>query len=150
MNATLKGLAAMVLLLSAAGCGDLRSDPLLPPVDGAVAAKAGGTLTFSSTADYSMQSEQTAMGTAGAIQFTGSITTPTPCYELVATQRTGASGVTLTVTARRTADMCMQVITFHNYTGAMSGLAPGPYAVQVMHEVGKSRWMAFSGGVTVQ
>lgn len=150
MNARTRGLAAIVMLLSAAGCGDLRSEPLLPIVDGAVAAKAGGTLEFSSTADYSMQSEQTAMGTTGAIQFTGSITTPTPCYDVKAAHRTSGSTVTLTVSARSTGGICMQVITFHNYTGSVSRLAAGTYTFEVIHEVGTSRSLAFQQDVTVQ
>lgn len=150
MNARMKGLAAIVLLLSAAGCGDLRSEPLLPVVDGAQGAKSGATLTFSSTPDYSMQSEQTAMGTVGAIQFTGSITTPTPCYEVKAAQRTSGGTVTLTVSARSTGGICTQVITNHNYTGSVSGLPAGPHTFNVMHEVGTNRWQAFSQGVMVQ
>jgi hypothetical protein len=138
------------MLLSAAGCGDLRSEPLLPIADGAVAARAGGTLAFSSTADYSAQSEQTAMGTTGAIQFTGSITTPTPCYEVAGAQRTSGSTVTLTVSARGTGGICMQVITFHNYTGSVSRLPAGTYTFEVVHEVGTSRSVAFRQEVVVR
>lgn len=149
MYARIKGLAALVLLISAAACGDLRSDPLLP-VDGIQAVRNGAMLTFSSTPDYSMQAEQTAMGSAGAINFTGSITTPTPCYAVSATQRTVGNAVTLTVTARGTGGICTQVITHHNYTGSVSRLPMGAYTFTAMHEVGNNRWQAFGGDVTVQ
>ena len=148
MNATSRGIAAIAMLLTAAGCGDFRSEPLLPPAD-AVAAKAAGTLTFSSQADYSTQYEQTATGTVGAIEFTGSLTTPNPCYSVHASHRAGGSTITLTVSARSTGGVCTQVITYHNYTGDVSRLAPGEYTFQVVHEVGTSRSTVFSQPVTV-
>lgn len=149
MYATLKGLAAIVTLAAAAACTDLRSEPLLPAPETALEAKAGGTLTFTSTTSHSEEWPQTAVGTTGAIEFTGSLTTSTPCFDVRAAHRASGSTITLTVTARSTGGTCIQVITHHNYQGAVSKLAPGTYTFEVVHDVG-GRQTVFSEMVTVR
>jgi hypothetical protein len=150
MYSKAKGLIACIALAALAACGDARTEPLLPPDDALMGKGRQGTLAFSSTTDYSVQYEQTATGAPGAIQFTGSLTTPTPCYDVTASHRTGGSQVTLTVSARATGGGCIQVIANHNYEGAISRLASGTYDFEVIHEVGTSRSVVFSDVVTVQ
>jgi hypothetical protein len=149
MYARMKGLVSILALAAVAACGDARQDLLIPGED-ALLSKGQGTLTFSHTTAYDQAFEQTATGETGAIAFTGSVTTPTPCYDVKATHRTSGSRVTLTVSARSTGSGCIQVIAYQNYEGAISRLTPGTYEFVVVHEVGTSRSTVFTGAVTVQ
>jgi uncharacterized protein (DUF2141 family) len=57
--------------------------------------------------------------------------------------------ITLTVTAASTGGICTQVITNNNYTGSISGLAPGSYTFNVVHSTGGgSSETAYSSTVT--
>jgi hypothetical protein len=93
-------------------------------------------LTFSYEQSQSEESPPTASGGDGSISFTGSITTPTPCYSVSASHREEGSRITLRVTAQREGEMCTQVITHNNYTGAVRGLSSGTYQFVVMHGTG--------------
>jgi hypothetical protein len=153
MKGSIKALAAAAAIAMSAACSDSATTPT--GTDAFLAAPAAAqapssTLTFASTQSNSEQSPQTASGSVGGIDFTGSLTTPTPCYNVTATHRERSSSVTVTVSAARTGDFCIQVITYNNYVGRVSGLAPGTYTFTVVHEIGSSRSTAFNGTVTVQ
>ena len=45
--------------------------------------------------------------------------------------------------------VCVQVITFHSYSGRVSGLAAGTYQFEVVHQAGTSRSTALTAQVTV-
>ena len=153
MNALTKGLMTIALLAATAACdgSPTTASALVSDQDGVSMAKQQQSrLTFSSTQSYEAQADQTASGAVGAINFTGSLTTGTPCYNVSATHQSGSTSVTVTVTASSSGGFCSQVITYNNYTGSVSNLAAGTYNFTVIHEVGGSRTTAFSGPVTVQ
>lgn len=153
MNGTIKGLVAIAALFTTVACSDASpTEPTLTAPGAAAFAKPGsgaGTLSFTSTQDYSNSTPQTATGGTGAIDFTGSLTTGTPCYDVTASH-SGSSTITVTVTAAPTGGGCIQVVTNNNYTGRISGLAAGTYGFTVVHAVGTSRTTAYSSTVTVQ
>lgn len=154
MTGQLKALAMMVALATATACGDASSptEALTPPEVAAQAAKPSqpsSTLTFSSTRSYDTRQSQTATGTVGAINFTGSVTTSNPCFDVTATHGQQQNVVTLTVSAAYNGNICTQVITNHNYQGAVSGLPAGSYTFNVVHNVSGSSTTAYSGTVLV-
>lgn len=53
------------------------------------------------------------------------------------------------MTAAPTDGICAQVITYHNYTGAVSGLAPGTYDFQIVEAVGGRSTTVLTQQVTV-
>lgn len=154
MKALTKGLMTIALLAATAACdgSPTAGSALVAGNDAFSAAKApSGTLTFSSTQSYSEQTPQTASGGTGAINFTGSLTTGTPCVNVSATHGVRNNVVTVTVTAANSGGICTQVITNNNYTGSVSGLPAGTYTFNVVHQGGfDSGQTVYSGPVTVQ
>lgn len=154
MTRTIKTLVAAVTLTAAAACSDATpTDPssslVAAPESGVSAAKQSSSLTFNSTKSYSSQSEQTALGGVGAIDFSGSLMTGNPCYDVSATHREGQGSVTVTVSAAGNGGLCTQVITYHNYQGRVHGLASGSYTFTVVHDVNGNSTTAYSGNVLV-
>ncbi|HEY0016029.1 MAG TPA: hypothetical protein VGC13_06905 [Longimicrobium sp.] len=147
-----KGLMMIALVAATAACdGSPTAGSALVAGEGIAAAKApSGTLTFASTQSSSEQTPQTATGGTGTISFTGSVTTPTPCFDVSATQSGRRDTITLTVTASPNGGFCAQVITNNNYTGSISGLAPGTYTFNVVHVVNGTSETAYTSTVTVQ
>lgn len=151
MKGLAKGLMTIALLAATTACdGSPTAGSALISADDGIAMARGSRLTFNSTQNYSTGNEQTASGSAGAIDFSGSVTTGTPCYDVSAAHQDGASDVTVTVTANDTGQICQQVITFNNYNGRVSGLAAGTYNFTVIHNVNGSSSTAFTGPVTVR
>lgn len=154
MKALTKGLMTIALLATTAACdGSPTEASAFAGNEGISAAQApapSGTLTFSSTQSYSEQTPQTASGGVGTINFTGSLTTGTPCYNVSASHSGRRNTVTLTVTAASTGGICTQVVTNNNYTGNISGLAAGTYTFNVVHVTNGSSETAYSSTVTVQ
>lgn len=151
MKGLAKGLTMAVLAAAVAACdGSPTTASAIAPEDGGIAMAKRSRLSFSSTQSYETQTPQTASGGAGAIDFTGSLTTGTPCYDVSATHSSGSGAVTVTVTGTSTGGFCAQVITHNNYTGRVSGLAAGTYDFTVIHEVGGTRSTAYSAPVAVQ
>jgi hypothetical protein len=140
MYARMKGLVAGVAILTVAACAD-TNQPLVPPAD--VAASSHGNLRFSVSTSHTQEDPQTAVGTRRGIDFTGSVTTGDPCYDVSAVHQTSGSDVTLTVTATSTGAFCTQVITYHNYEGAISQLDSGTYDFTVVHVVNGSSYVAY-------
>ncbi len=153
MKALTKGLMTIALLAATAACdGSPTAGSALAAESDAFTAQApSSTLTFSSTQSYSEQTPQTASGGTGAINFTGSLTTGTPCVNVSATHSERRGTITVTVTAADNGNICTQVITHNNYTGSVSGLAAGTYTFNVVHQGGfGGTQTAYSGTVTVQ
>jgi hypothetical protein len=155
MKALTKGLMTLALLAATAACdgSPTAGSALMAGDEGFSAAQApapSGTLTFSSTQSYSEQTPQTASGGTGAISFTGSLTTSTPCVDVSATHATRRGTITVTVSAVSNGNICTQVITNNNYTGSISGLAPGTYTFNVLHSAGGGAETAYSSTVTVR
>lgn len=146
MKAMAKGLTRTMLAMVAA-----TGAAFVPAGGGDGAAqRAASTLTFTSTQSTETQSPQTATGGEGSIDFTGSVTTGTPCYTVTGAHTDRRGNVTVTVRAESTGAPCTQIITNNNYTGRVSGLAAGTYQFTVVHRVGNQSETAFTGTVTVQ
>ncbi len=151
MKAVTKGLMTIALLAATAACdgSPTAASAFVSESDGIAMAKAG-SFTFNNTASYSTQNPQTASGSAGGIDFTGSLTTSTPCYDVSASRSVNQSNVTVTVTANENGNICTQVITNQNYTGRVGALAAGTYNFTVVHVTNGASQTAWSGAVTVQ
>jgi hypothetical protein len=151
MKGTIRSLAAALMVAGVAACSDSASPTgsSLVADEPSFSSHTSATLTFASTQSYDTQTPQTATGGTGGIDFTGSLTTGTPCYDVSASLNQRSGTITVTVTATSSGGACIQVITHNNYTGQVSGLAPGTYDFRVVHEAGHSRTTAFSGQVTV-
>ena len=156
MNTRAKGLAAIALAAATAACS---GSPTAGAVfasgnDGTGTESSPGVLTFTSTQSTIVQTAQTAAGGVAAIDFTGSLTTGTPCNVVTATHDTSGNDITVTVTATPTTTTpgtaCVQVVTFNNYTGRISALLPGTYDFSVLHVRAGTTTTAFFGTVTVQ
>lgn len=147
MNGRIKALLAVAALGLAAACADRGITAPTAPLG----AKGGGgfPMTFTVAQSYDAGTAQTAAGGAGVVDFAGSFQTPTPCYDVTAAN--GASkGITVTVTAVDNGNICPQVITWQNYTGQLTGVGPGSYALRVVHVVaGRSR-TAWNGTIVVR
>ena len=153
MKALTRGLMTLVLSAAAAACdgSPTTASALVPGGEGIAAARQpGSTLTFAVTQSQQTQGTQTATGGVGGIDFTGSLTTGTPCYTVTASHTGLRSDVTVTVSASSDGGICTQVITYNNYTGRVSGLAAGTYNFTVLHQGGFGNETAFSGPVIVQ
>ncbi len=151
MNTMIKGLLTIALLATAACDGaPTASNSFAEPTDGpAFSEVSAAAVNFSYTQSGSTETPQTATGGTGSINFTGSVTTPTPCYELTAAQGGRRTDVTVTITAADTGGFCTQVITNNNYTGSVTGLAAGTYNFTVVEVVNGTRTTAYSGPVVV-
>lgn len=153
MNAMTKGLLTIAMLATAACDGaPTASSAFAEPTDGPsfAAAPAPGTLSFGYTQSGTTETPQTVTGGAGSINFTGSVATPTPCYELTAAKSGRRNDITVTVTAAGTGGFCTQVITNNNYQGAVTGLAAGTYNFTLVEVVNGTRTTEYTGPVVVQ
>ena len=130
MNAMTQGLMTISLLAATAwGGASTAPSAFASHADGPAFAE----LTFSST-QSSEATPPSSSGGEGRIDFAGSITTPTPCYEVSASHTERRNAVTVTVSTADAGGICTQVITNNNYQGAVTGLEPGTYVFTVMHE----------------
>lgn len=148
-----KGLMTLALVAATAACdgAPTASSALAAQTDGPalVQAQAKSRLTFTSTQNYQQATPQTATGSARSIDFTGSLTTSNPCYDVTASHSTSSNEVTLTVSAVSTGGFCAQVMTYNNYEGAISGLQSGTYDFTVVHDVNGSQTVAYQDTVVV-
>ncbi|HYR08780.1 MAG TPA: hypothetical protein VEQ60_13450 [Longimicrobium sp.] len=153
MKAVTRGLMTIALLAATAACdgSPTTASAFVSESDGASMA-AAGSFTFNNTPsyDFATRNSQTATGGAGGIDFTGSLTTNNPCYDVSASRGVRQTEVTVTVTANYNGNTCMQVITHQNYTGRVSGLAAGTYNFTVVHVTDGASQTAWTGAVTVQ
>ncbi|HEX2208170.1 MAG TPA: hypothetical protein VHG93_10850 [Longimicrobium sp.] len=155
MKALAKGLMTIALLAATTACdgSPTGSSAFVSEGDGiAMASQPSSTLSFSSTQtyDFASRTAQSASGSAGGIEFAGSLETGTPCVNVSATHNHRRNDVTVTVTATDNGNICQQVITHNNYTGRVSGVAAGSYSFTVVHSAGGRSQTAWSGAVTVQ
>jgi hypothetical protein len=147
-----RNLLTLALLAATAACdgAPTASSALAAPTEGPSLAQSRSRLSFSYTQSGSTETPQTATGGVGQINFTGSITTGTPCYDLTATHGAQGNGITVTVTAASTGGFCTQVITNNNYQGAVTSLAAGSYTFTVIEVVNGQQTTAFTGPIVVQ
>jgi hypothetical protein len=152
MKGMTRNLLTLLLVLAAAACdgAPTASSAFAADVDAPALAQSPGVLTFSSTQSYSDPAPQTASGALARIDFTGSVTTGTPCHAVTGSHTTRGSDVTLTVTATRTGQVCTQVVAHNNYQGSVAALTPGTYTFTVIHDVNGTRTTAYTATVVVQ
>ncbi|HEX8907177.1 MAG TPA: hypothetical protein VF771_20160 [Longimicrobiaceae bacterium] len=146
MYGMIRSALAVAALALVAACGD-RS--VVAP-EGPAAAK-GGTvypMTFTVTQSFSGGMAQTVTGGVGTIDFTGTLQTPTPCYDVTATNLTGRA-IVATVTATDLGGICTQVITWNDYAGQLTGIPAGSHAFKLVHVVGGRSTTMWSGTVNV-
>lgn len=155
MHRTLKGIITLATFAAVTACGDAASPTESSFVDAPSSpalAKPGGSqgqLSFSYTQSQSSETAQSSIGGVGRIDFTGSLTTGTPCVNVGATHSASTNTVTVTVSAAPNGSACIQVVTFNNYQGAVTGLSAGTYTFTVIHELGNSRTTAYTSTVVV-
>ena len=153
MKALAKGLTTLALLAATAACDSspTAGSAFVSETDGiSMAASSNFTFNYTSTYDFYARTPQSASGSVGGIDFAGSTTTNNPCYNVSASRSVRQNNVTVTVTASYNGNMCTQVITHHNYTGRVAGLAAGTYNFTVVHETDGAEKTAWTGPVTVQ
>jgi hypothetical protein len=152
MTRSLKGMMTAAALFAVAACSDAGT-PVEPASSFApvapVAAKSNTQLTFSNTTSTTSAQPESATGGAGRIDFTGSLQTPTPCYNVTATHSASEATVTVTVSASPNGQACIQVIAQQNYTGAVTGLAPGIYTFTLVHKTPDGSAPAYTAPVIV-
>lgn len=147
MLKTIRGLVLAVGMLAAAG--GTRAAAHVPGVEVGTWARDQGTLSFTNTQSNEAAQEASAGGGAGTIRFQGSVQTPNPCYDVTASQRQRGKRIIVTVTAAPTDGFCTQVITYNNYSGQLSGVAPGTYDFQLVQVVGGRSTTVLTREVTV-
>lgn len=153
MKALAKGLMTIALLAATTACdGSPTAGSALVSESDGIAMAAASNFTFTNTPSYSTKNAQTASGSVGGIDFTGSLTTPNPCYDVSASRsvRQTSVTVTVTVTANGNGNTCTQVITNQNYTGRVAGLSAGTYTFTVVHQTDGTAQTAYTSTVTVQ
>jgi hypothetical protein len=139
MYRTIKSLAAIAAIATAAACGDAASptESAFTAPEAPLAAKpptgSTGQLTFSYTQSQSDEQAQSALGGLGTINFTGSLFSGTPCVNVTATHSATSSVVNLNVTSASNGNVCIQVVTYNNYQGNISGLPAGTYTFNAVH-----------------
>jgi ABC-type oligopeptide transport system substrate-binding subunit len=152
MKALIKGLMTIAMIAATAACDGsptASSSAFTPESDGIAMAKASN-FTFNNTASYTTANPQTATGGTGFIDFSGTLMTGTPCYNVTGARSVSGTNVTVTVTANDNGNICQQVITNQNYTGRVSALAAGTYNFTVVHVTNGTSATAYSSTVTVQ
>lgn len=81
-----------------------------------------------------------ATGGTGTVTAHGTISTPNPCHDLSGTAARDGSTLTLTVSARSNAEMCIQSIGTLGYDATLRGVPAGSYTLRVMHSYGGTGW----------
>ena len=152
MTRSLKGIMTAAALFAVAACSDAApTEPasFAPEVE-ARAAKPSGNFTFSVNQSNTQEQPFSSSGGTGRINFAGSMFTGTPCYDVTGSSSTSGGTVTVTVSAAsNTTGGCIQVITYNNYSGAVSGLAAGTYTLNIVHQRGTTSEVAYTSTVTV-
>ncbi len=81
-----------------------------------------------------------ATGGTGTVAVRGTISTPNPCYALSGTAAREGSTLTLTVSARSNAEVCIQVIGTLGYDATLRGVPAGSYTLRVVHTYAGTGW----------
>ena len=147
MYGRIKGaLAVAALVLTAAACGDRSVTAPAAPVAGRNPVVF--PMTFNVTQSFSAGQAFTATGGPGVVDFTGTLQTPTPCFDVTATN-VQSHAIVVTVTATDLGGICTQVVTWNDYNGQLTGVPAGAHAFKVVHVVGGHSTTMWNGTVTV-
>jgi len=114
-----------------------------PPADGQGPAQTpapGGPITVELKQRDPGGAADGATGGTGTVTVRGTIDTPNPCYALSGTAAREGSTLTLTVTARSNAEVCIQSIGTLGFDATLRGVPPGSYTLRVVHSYGGTGW----------
>jgi hypothetical protein len=81
-----------------------------------------------------------ATGGTGTVDVRGTVSTPNPCYALSGTAAREGNTLTLTVTARSTAEACIQSIGTLAFDATLRNVPAGSYTVRVVHTYAGTGW----------
>ena len=77
---------------------------------------------------------------AEAMELTGAIATPNPCYDVEAELLAEGSVLTLTLTARARGGFCAEVVAAFEYRARITGLDAGTYELTTVHAYPETGW----------
>jgi len=100
----------------------------------------GGPVTVELTQREPGGAPDGATGGTGTVAVRGTISTPNPCYALSGTAARDGSTLTLTVSARSTAEACIQSIGTLAFDATLRGVPAGSYTLRVLHTYGGTGW----------
>ena len=75
-----------------------------------------------------------------AVEVTGAMATPNPCYEISARLAPEGGKLTLTLTAIATGGFCAQVVAAFEYRARITGLDAGTYELVTLHTYPETGW----------
>ena len=81
-----------------------------------------------------------ATGGAGTVTVSGTVSTPNPCHVLSGAASREGSTLTLTLTARSNAEMCIQSIGSLGFDATLRSVPAGSYTLRVVHTYPGSGW----------
>ncbi|HEX8360169.1 MAG TPA: hypothetical protein VF613_08680 [Longimicrobium sp.] len=81
-----------------------------------------------------------ATGGAGTVTVSGTVSTPNPCHALSGAASREGSTLTLTISARSNAEMCIQSIGSIGFDATIRGVPAGRYTLRVVHTYPGSGW----------
>lgn len=81
-----------------------------------------------------------ATGGTGSVTVRGTISTPNPCYALSGAAASEGRTLTLTVTARSNAEVCVQSIGTLGFDATLRGVPAGSYTLRVVHTYVGTGW----------
>jgi hypothetical protein len=109
------------------------------PATGATPAP-GGPITVQLTQRAPSGTGDGATGGTGSVTVRGTISTPNPCFALSGAAASEGRTLTLTVTARSNAEVCVQSIGTLGYDATLRGVPAGSYTVRVVHTYVGTGW----------
>ena len=110
------------------------------PATGATPPSSGGPITVELTQRAPSGTGDGATGGTGTVTVRGTISTPNPCYALSGAAASEGRTLTLTVTARSNAEVCVQSIGTLGYDATLRGVPAGSYTVRVVHTYTGTGW----------
>lgn len=77
---------------------------------------------------------------SAALDLSGAIATPNPCYSIDARLAEDGRTLTLTLSANATGGICVQMLAAFQYSARITGLKPGHYTVVMVYDYPGSGW----------
>lgn len=77
---------------------------------------------------------------AESFEVTGAIATPNPCYTVAASLAADGPTLRLTLSAKATGGICIQMLAMFGYKATITGLSPGSYTVVTAYEYPDAGW----------
>lgn len=103
-------------------------------------AAAAGPITVELKQREPNEAGDAATGGAGTVTVSGTVSTPNPCHVLSGAAAREGSTLTLTITARSNAEMCIQSIGTLGFDATLRGVPAGSYTLRVVHAYPGTGW----------